>query len=102
MIESVMVDAVEYRVEETDEKIIIEGQQCVADVDYNSALIRIGNVVGEGAKAKVLMHEIFHALLSERGLGAESQNEMLVNELASGTINLIRDNPALVEFIISA
>lgn len=82
MIKSVMVDAVKYRVEETDEPIINDGHQCCADVEYDAALIRIGNIVGEGAKAKILMHEIFHAILNERGMKEEMQNEKLMDELA--------------------
>lgn len=99
MIKNVMVDAVNYQVEMTDETIIVDGQVCGGEVDYNSALIRVGNVMGEGAKPKVLMHEIFHALLHERGLYDESNDEKLVDELAAGTVNLIRANPALVNFI---
>ncbi len=42
MIEKVMVDAVNYQIKCTDETIIVDGQECGADVDYNAALIRIG------------------------------------------------------------
>lgn len=100
MIETIKIDAVNYRVEETNDTIVVDGKECGAEVNYNTALIRVGNVIGEGKKAKTLMHEVFHALLFERGLDEASEDETLVNELASGTINLIRENPALVEYIL--
>lgn len=100
MIKNVMIDAVKYCIEMTDERIIVDGKECGADVDYNLALIKLSNKVGEGAKPAFLMHEIFHALLNERGLYEESNNESLMDELASGVINLIRHNPDLVEYII--
>ncbi len=99
MLKNILIDAVNYRVEITDERIIVDGQECGADVDYNLALIRLSDKVGEGIKAKFLMHEIFHALLNERGMFEDSRNEELVDELAAGTINLIRENPKLIDFL---
>ena len=100
MIKNVIIDSVNYTVEMTDDVILLDNQKCGAEVEYHKAMIRISNDIGEGAKPRFLMHEIFHALLHERGLYEESDNEKLVDELAAGVINLIRANPALVEFII--
>jgi len=100
MIKSVMVDSVNYEVQMTDETLIVDNQKCGAEVSFHEALIKISNEVGEGARPRILMHEIFHALLHERGLYDESNDEKLVDELAAGTVNLIRANPALIEFII--
>ena len=99
MIKNVLIDAVNYRIEITGERIIVDGQECGADVDYNLALIRLSDKIGKGAEAKFLMHEIFHAVLKERSMFEESGNESLVDELAAGTINLIRENPQLIEFL---
>ena len=99
MIENVQIDAANYRVTQTDETIIVGGAVCGGEVDYNAAHIRLGNVLGESAKIKVLMHEIFHAMLYERGISDEFQDEDLINALASGTVNLIRQNPALIKFL---
>ena len=102
MLENIIIDAVNYRIKETNEIIVHEGQECGAMVDYNKALITIRNddILGEGAKAKTLMHEVVHAILHERGMTEESENETLVNELAAGIINLIRYNPKLILYII--
>lgn len=102
MIENVQIDAVIYRVEETDEALIIDGRECGASVDYNLGLIRIRNdkAVGRGARAKFLMHEILHAVLHERGMFEASENEELIDALAAGLVNLARENPRLVSFMM--
>ena len=102
MPEKILIDAVMYRVIQTQELLIVEGRECGAEVDYNAATIKISNAekkVGNGSKAKVLMHEIIHAILHERRLFEESENEELVEEFAKGFVNLIRQNPNLIEFI---
>lgn len=101
MVESVMIDAVRYRVEQTKETILVDGHACHGDVDYNQARIRLscdGTVLGEGRRAQTLMHEIVHAVLFERGR-QEHENEELVDVLASGFVNLIRQNPELMAII---
>ena len=45
------------------------------------------------------MHEVVHAILHQRGLYKASDDEELVDELAKGFVNLIRQNPKLVNFI---
>ena len=45
------------------------------------------------------MHEVVHAILNERGLNEKAENETLVEELAKGFVNLIRQNPKLTDFI---
>lgn len=101
MLKNVLVDAVNYKVELTDEVLIVDGQEAGASVDYNLGLIKIRSdkTVGEGVRAKILMHEVLHALLHERGMLEASNDESLVDELAAGFVNLIRTNPALIEFI---
>ena len=99
MIQNVLIDSVNYRIEETDEPIIIERKECGGGVFYNESLIKVGNFLKGDAKTKVLMHEIIHAILFERGMSEASEDEILVEELAKGFLNLIRMNPALISFI---
>ena len=82
MPDKILVDAVTYQVIKTYDRLIVEGQECNATVDYNTATIRISqnaDKIGEGNRAKVLMHEVVHAIL--------------------GFVNLIRQNPKLIDFI---
>ncbi len=101
MPESVMVDAVRYAIMRVKEPLLLEGRECNAMVEYNTAQIKIleGRNIGDGNKAKLLMHEIVHALLFERGMSEAAANEDLVSELAAGFVNLVRANPQLMDFL---
>lgn len=99
-LEKILVDSIKYRIEKTNDVIILNGQQCAADVDYNLGLIRINEEIFQsGAAAQVLMHEIVHALLNSRGKHDASDDEELVDALAAGFINLVRTNPKLINFL---
>ena len=76
-------------------------RECNAMVEYNTEQIKMldGGNIGEGNKAKLLMHEIVHAILFERGLTEHAGDEELVSELAAGFVNLVRANPQLMEFL---
>lgn len=102
MPEKILIDAVTYQVVPIEETLIVDGLECGAEVDYNAATIKISSradKVGGGAKAKILMHEIVHAILHERGLSKASEDEELVEELAKGFVSLVRQNPELINFI---
>ena len=99
MIKNVQVDSVNYRIEEVDTPIIIEHKEYGGGGFYNDALIKVGNFLKGDAKIKVLMHEIIHAILFERGMPEASEDEILVEELAKSFINLIRSNSNLIAFI---
>ena len=101
MPESVMVDAVRYAIMRVKEPLLLEGRECNAMVAYNTAQIKMleGGNIGDGNKAKLLMHEIVHALLFERGMSEAAADEDLVSELAAGFVNLVRANPQLMEFL---
>ena len=100
MLEKILVDSVDYKVEYTDEVILVDGRHCIADIDYNTSKIRLSNEIKDaGREARVLFHELVHAILYERGMDEERKNENLVDELAAGIVNLIRHNPDLVSYI---
>lgn len=96
-----MVDAVRYAIMRVKEPLLLEGCECNAMVEYNTAQIKMleGGNIGDGNKAKLLMHEIVHALLFERGMSEAAADEDLVSELAAGFVNLVRANPQLMEFL---
>ena len=102
MVESVLIDSATYRIEWTDEPIHVDGRVCRGDVDYNRARIRLSSredILGEGQKVPVLMHEVVHAMLYERGRCKDAEDEDLVDALAAGFVNLVRQNPGLVQYI---
>lgn len=98
-LKNVMVDSVKYSIAEVDEPILLNAVLCNGDVDYNLAHIRIARECGDSRELQVLMHEIMHALLYERGLEKHKDDETLVDELSKGIINLIRENKDLINTI---
>lgn len=98
-IDKVLIDTVIYKIEQTNEPITINNEICLGDVCYDTATIRL-NSKYQNRELQTLMHEVVHALIYERGLSDELRsNETLVNEMANGIINLIRNNPDLIEYI---
>ena len=98
MIDKVLIDSVWYNVEETDEPILVDGIQCGGKVEYNLALIQLGKEYSARG-LHILMHEVVHALMHERGISDEHNNEEVVEALAKGIINFIRGNKTLIEEI---
>lgn len=101
MPESVMIDAVRYAILRVKGPLILKRRACNAVVECNMAQIKIleDGKIGEGITAKLLMHEIVHALLFERGMTEAAADEELVTALAAGFVNLVRANPQLMEFL---
>ena len=101
MPETVMIDAVRYAILRVKGPLILKRRACNAVVECNMAQIKIleDGKIGEGITAKLLMHEIVHALLFERGMTEAAADEELVTALAAGFVNLVRANPQLITFL---
>lgn len=97
----ILIDSVLYDVDFTDGPIICKGIDSRGSCDFNKAKILISSEnAGEGRFLQILMHEVMHALLYERGLEKDCDNEVLVEQLASGISVLMMDNPMLVDYIM--
>jgi len=100
MIKSVMIDAVRYEIEMTDEPFYIAGNEAAGYADFNVAKITLRKAAAEShGGARLLMHEVIHALMYERGLKEDTYNEEIVDAVAAGVVNLIRQNPELVKLV---
>ena len=103
MIDKVRIDALTYKVSETKEPILIDNKECRGKIEYDSAEIVISDreeTCSNDRKTAVLMHEIVHGIIYERGLMSQIQDhELVCDEFASAFIGLVRDNPQLIDFI---
>lgn len=102
--EKVLIDSVLYSIKRTDNPIINNRQECSGEIDYDKAEILISSredTLGDGNSASILMHEIVHAILYERGMHEETTNETLVDELAKGFVNFVRMNPKMIQCIVN-
>lgn len=99
--QNVLVDAIKYTIEETN-NVLVEGNQvCIGLITYADGKIQLDKNIGEGCKPQVLMHELIHAITAARMPIDFEQDETYVDALASGVVNLIRQNPDLVDYIRS-
>lgn len=101
---SVKVDNVDYKII-SKEKVFLNGRLVFGAIDYVTSEIEIANADVSLPNQKVtLMHEIVHAIAQERDIKDllpqdNDQMEKLVNEIAKGMLQVIRDNPELIKFI---
>lgn len=98
---NIRIGAADYDVQYTDDAIILNGRECIADVDYNLCKIRLSsNRMGDGRQAVTLMHEIAHAIMNEQRMDDPIVcNEALIDAIAYGMVDFIRDNPEIVDKI---
>lgn len=102
MITKVKIDTVIYDVEVTAELIIVDGRECKGSIAYDENKIKISNSIGAGQAKVTLMHEIMHGMIFERGISLkESSEETSVDELGKAMLQVIRDNPQLIELLNS-
>ena len=101
MVENVMIDAARYAVEIKDGPLVENGRDCEGVTDFNEAKIQLRKEAAlSGGAARLLMHEVIHAIMYERGLTEDTYNEQIVDTVAAGVVNLIRQNPDLVRLIV--
>ena len=97
--QNVLVDAIKYTIEETNDVLVEGNQVCIGLITYADGKIQLDKSIGEGCKPQVLMHELIHAITAARMPVDFEQDETYVDALASGVVNLIRQNPELVNYI---
>lgn len=95
--DKVRIDSIDYSIELTDDVILVDRRECNGDVDLRKRVIRINkNIQSKQGMEKTLLHEIVHGIISERNLDFErTDEETIVDELARGFHQVIRDNPGI-------
>ena len=102
MPKKIKVGSTIYTTKETDETILVNGRECIGDIEYWEGLINIAKSAGDGMKPTTLMHELVHAITYEQMGNGFEHDEQYIDGLAAGIIMLIRDNPKLVDYILSS
>lgn len=61
------------------------------------------NLMGNSIEqVNTLIHECLHAIYHTQGIKTDGDvEELVVNSLANGLVQMIRDNPQLIEYILS-
>lgn len=93
--EKIRIGSSDYSVLLTDENLVCNGQESYGWINYNYHLIKINkNIQDKQGQEKTLLHELIHGIVRERSLDvANSNEEIIVEEIAMGLHQVIRDNP---------
>lgn len=102
MIPSIRIGPVEYQVREVDDLHFVndEGRKASlhGDIRWGESDIRVSNDNSEQVKICTLWHEAVHGILHNAG---QEHMEEVVIALGYGLVQLIRDNPALIEYTLN-
>lgn len=93
----IRIGSVDYEVVLTDENLVLNGREVYAWIDYNYHLIKINrNLQDKQGQEQTFLHELMHGIVKERSLEiGNCDEETLVEELAIGLHQVIRDNPGI-------
>ena len=93
--EVIRIGSCDYEVEFTKEYIVVDRLQCKAAIDYDNHIINIDSKIGDiQSQEQSFLHEVFHGILRDRAIEVQDE-EFVVDELAKGLHQIIRDNPEM-------
>ena len=73
-----------------------DGEDADAEIDVNECTIRVDDSLSNPQSVRLaLWHEIIHGMLQLTGFVREGENEVLVQCIALGVYQVLRDNPNL-------
>jgi hypothetical protein len=91
----IRIGSFDYLVEYTEHPITLDGKECYGKIDYNFHTITINNKIADVQKnEKTFLHELVHGIIHERNIVVR-QEETVVEEIARGLHQVIRDNPGI-------
>lgn len=97
---TIRIGSVDYTVEKTDEYLKLDGEQCLGIIDYEKQTIRIANnLQHKQRQEQTFLHEVVHAITREFKIDFNEEEETIVDKLALGLHQAIRDNLDVVKSI---
>lgn len=97
---TIRIGSVDYTVEKTDEYLKLDGKQCLGIIDYEKQTIRIANnLQHKQRQEQTFLHEVVHAITREFKIDFNEEEETIVDKLALGLHQVIRDNLDVVKSI---
>lgn len=103
MIDAIKIGPIRYTVKMVDDLHRIDGdgrkQWLDGQITYSDTLINVAKDQSDDMKIAVMWHEALHGVLHQAGHG--NHDEALIIALGYGIIQLIRDNPELVDLTLN-
>jgi hypothetical protein len=93
----VRIGSCDYDVMLEDKPLILEARQCKGMIDYEFHDINIdASLQDKQGQEQTFLHEVMHGIVRERNLDlANSDEETIIDEIAMGLHQVIRDNPEI-------
>lgn len=89
------IGSIDYDVELTKENLVVRSQESYGYIDYNYHVIKINeSLQDKQGQEQTFLHELIHGIIRERSLNIENE-EVIVEEIAIGLHQVIRDNPII-------
>ena len=91
------IGSCDYIIDFTDNDLVSNHKECYACINYDKHTIEINSKLGDNQLNELsILHELFHGIIKERNIEVDNE-ELVVEELARGMHQVIRDNPKLFE-----
>ena len=92
-VQSVRVGAIDYKL--LQEKGLVKHSHVYGEIRYVKSKIALDAKLGEQHARCTLFHEIIHGILEQGGY--TRHDERMVNIIATGVVQVLRDNPKLLK-----
>ena len=95
--DKIRIGSMYYTITLSDKILTLDHKVCKGLVNYEMHTIEINNSVQDDQGVEqTFLHEVVHALVNERNFDfCSTDNEMKVDEFASGLHQIIKDNPGI-------
>lgn len=97
----IKIDGCIYEVNHKDQ-VIHEGQTIYGRISGKEGVIEVSKDICDYQQKITLMHEIIHGIFNHRNVDKhipEQQYEDVTDELAKGLVQVLNDNPELIDYI---
>lgn len=94
----VLVGGIPYSIEKQD-RITVDEQNADGCITYNVCRIQIVDGMPVEVERTVVLHEAMHAIFKGQGQHDYQHDEALLEAIAHGMVQLLRDNPLLVKYL---
>ena len=98
---SVRIGSSDYSVIISSETLVVDRQECKGMIDYEFHEIKINNEIQDKqGQEQTFLHELVHGIIKERSLDLQnSDEETIVDEIALGLHQVIRDNSEIFKVL---
>ena len=99
MIKSIRIGYRQYQVKAWSDAELLTTES-YGQCDKQRAIIYVCTHLDDDLVADTLLHEILHAIWHEYGLQDDDREERIVHTLASGFIQVMKDNPNAIRYLV--